>query len=405
MFLWKLAWRNVWRQKRRTALLVVVVAYASLSTIFLWGMTEGQTESILSNQARFILAPAIVMNPAYKDDPDPENALGSLDFIPQLSEISGVDAAAPRLELFGLLRSPYTSETVPVRGVDPELESRVSKLPQTIHEGRMLAQTGEIVLGHKLAAELDVRLGERVVVDSSALAGPQALGLRLVGLVDSNIADLDLRTALIHIDDARELSGVATATGVALDIARGQENTIAAQVNEVFAQDTGLETFGLSALLGALTQEVEAGYLQMIPIVILFAIFAALAVTSTVVVSVIERSKEFGMMAAIGLVQHKLSRLIVIEAVIATGLGWLVGLAIGYTLTYIFSINNIMGPLIAGMSESFADFGFGDEMYTAVKPIYALYAAVTVMFAAIFALIFPAARVRRIVPAQAMRTN
>ncbi len=65
--LFKLAWRNVWRQKRRTTLLIVVVAYASLSTIFFWGMTDGQNESLITNQARYIQAPALITTPSYLD--------------------------------------------------------------------------------------------------------------------------------------------------------------------------------------------------------------------------------------------------------------------------------------------------------------------------------------------------
>ena len=592
--LFKLAWRNVWRQKRRTTLLIVVVAYASLSTVFFWGMTDGQNESLITNQARFIQAPALITIPAYQNDPDPGNALPNLDFISKIESISGVDGAVPRLELFGLLRSAYTSENVMVRGVVPDLEASVSNIPKKLIDGRMLATKGEVILGEGLAERLDVRLGERVALDVSSLAGTQAAGLILVGVVDINVGDLDQTTVLIHIDDARRLTGVETATAVALDIARGKENNIAAKVSEVLFESYGqgtlmvfknkgffekllentwfrskqdaqenlasqsgpeletlqtnsensviftptkhfdasetselpatyilsaksppadedklsfrnilrfkwpkpeshesneahflfkedvegtstgtinrdliedkvktkpyliarddaipfsdskqltfkvlendtipesakelqiklinsaaqksdtairmssIEAYGLSTLMGEMNKMLDANRVQMIPIGILFAIFAALAVTSTLFVSVLERSREFGMMGAIGISPPKLAIMVMLEAVIATLVGWLIGLIFGYSLTWLFSVKNIFGALFAATVETFADFGFGDEMYTANRLIYILYAAATIGFAAIFALLAPARKVANMTPAKAMRAE
>ena len=94
-----------------------------------------------------------------------------------------------------------------------------------------------------------------------------------------------------------------------------------------------------------------------------------------------------------------------LEAIIATLVGWLVGLVFGYSLTWLFSVKNIFGALFAATVETFADFGFGDEMYTANKLIYILYAAATIAFAAIFALLAPARKVARMNPAKAMRAE
>ena len=403
--IFKLAWRNVWRQKRRTFLLIVVVAYATLSTIFFWGMIEGQNESMITNNARFILAPALVTTPAYQEDPDPHNALDNLDFLDDLRAVNGVNEVAPRVEAFGVIRSAYANENIFLRGVSPGLEKQVNELPNRISQGRMLAAQGEIVLGEDLAKNLDVRLGERVAIDVSSLAGSQAAGLILVGTSNANVAALDKTTVLIHIDDARMLTGVTTATSVALDIPRGREDAIAARAEPTLENVENANIYGLNYLLGDLNAILEANRVQMIPMGLLFAIFAALAVTSTLFVSVIERSREFGMMGAIGMAPPKLALMVVFEALVATLAGWLIGLVIGYTLTYIFSIYNGFGQLFAVAGDSFADFGFGEEMYTTNKPIYAAYAAVTIVFAAIFAMIVPARRVATMKIAQAMRAD
>lgn len=401
--LWRLAWRNLWRQRRRTMLLIVVVAYATLATVFYWGFTEGFTRSMLVNQARYLSAPVLITTPAYQDDPDPVNALPSLAFVSRLEATAGVQATAPRLEFFALLRSPYSAEGAQVRGIDPVREEAVSNLPASVAEGRMLSRPGEIVLGAALASRLDVRLGERLVLDASSLAGPQAAGLRLVGLIRSGLAAVDEAAVLVHLDDARSLTGVTTATGVALDVPRGQEETVAARVQQ--ALPDGVRAYDLMALLGAMGQQIESSYAASIVVGGLFALLAALAVTSTVVVSVLERQREFGMMAAIGMAPPKIARMVVLEATLATALGWLVGLAFGYALTWVFSTWNVFGPLFADIMAGFAALGIGDEVYTTSSPLYALYAAGTIVLAMLFALVIPARQVARLHPVTAMRSE
>lgn len=399
--LYRLAWRNIWRSKRRTGLLVAVVAYASLATIFFWGITDGVSVSVLNNQARYMLAPALVTTTAYQDDPDPENALASLDITSEIESVSGVRGSAPRLEFFGLLRSPYTSESAVVRGIDPSLEPQVSNIPGGIAEGRMLENASELVLGKELAERIDVRVGERLAVDTSSLAGPQALGLRVVGLIETGIVAVDQGTVLIHIDDARSLTGVETATAIALDIPRGQEAAITEQVGTKLPADLG--AYDLMTLLGPVADDLNANAVSLLPIAFLFALFAALAVTSTLLVSVIERNKELGMMASIGLAPKRLSRMMVLEAIAVTILGWVVGLILGYGINWIFGTWNILGPAFSASSESFASYGLGDEFYAINKPVYALYATATIVFAAVLAVLIPARRVAKLKPVEAMR--
>ena len=400
--LYRLAWRNVWRHRRRTMLLIVVVAYTTFFTVFIWGFIEGFFGSVLNDQARLISAPVLVQTMRHRDDPDPENALPSLAFIPDLLRQPGVAVASPRLEFPALLRSPYTSEGALVRGVDPGLEGRVSRVPALIGAGRMLGETGEVVLGIELAHKLDARLGERVVVDAASLAGPQAAGLTVVGLVKSGVTLVDQSAALVHLDDARRLTGVATATGVALDVRRGQEDAIARRVQPLLPD--GVSAYPLSSLLGVIQKAIVAHQIEMIPLGLIFSVVAVIAVTSTVVVSVIERTREFGMITAIGLGPRRLARVVMLESVLATAIGWAVGLVFGYAATLALGRWNVLGPIIgSAYGQAFASLGMTGEIYAASKPVYALYASVTVVLAAVSALLAPARRVRHLDPGRALR--
>lgn len=399
----RLAWRNLWRHRRRTWLLMLVVIYATVSIILFWGLQDGFFDSMMSGNARFLSAPAIVSSEAYFQDPDPANGLSSLAFVDALKGQPGVRNVAPRLEFAGLLRSAYTSQGVQARGVDPGLEAGVSGIPGSIRQGRMLQKPGEVVLGKNLAARLDVRLGERVVLEVSASAGQQAAGLTLVGVADSGVAAVDDGAVLLDIGQARGLTGLKTATGVALDVPRGQEAAVARAVQPVLP--SGTRAYDLSQLLGGLSQAVGTKQASITLIALLFSIFAALAVTSTVLVSVLERTREFGVTTAIGMNPRRMAQMVTLEAVFATSLGWLIGLAVGYGINAWLANFNVLGPLFAGYGGAFQSLGTGQEIYTAQKPAYALYAAGTIALAAVFSVWIPARRVLRLNAAEALKTD
>lgn len=403
----RLAWRNIWRQRRRTLLLIAVVAYASLATIFIWGFDEGFNQSLLDNQARLLAAPMLVSTVQHHSDPNPENALPeTLALEPLLTDIraiAGVNAAAPRLETPALLRSPYLSTGGRLRGIDPALEPQVSQVPANVQQGRMLERSGEVVLGQGLAERLDVRVGERLAVDVSALAGPQGLGLQVVGLIDSGVEGVDQRMVLVHIDDARLLSGVTTATAIAIAAPFAQEEQILSRLQPRLPE--GVQAYGLLEIMGPAATRIRVSRYVMTPIVLLFCLFAALAVTSTLLVSVLERNKEFGAIVAIGLEPRKLGAMVLVEALFTTVLGWLLGLLLGYALVVFMANYNILGPAFRAASEGIADIGLGREIYTNVSARYALYAAATIVIAAVLAMLIPARRVLRIDPIEAMRSE
>lgn len=400
----KLAWRNLFRQRRRTLLLVIVVAFATAGTVFFWGFVDGFKQTVMAGNARFVSAPVMVMTPEQRVDPDPENALASLDMMVELEAHPGVGAAVPRLEFAGLGRTPYSSEPMQVRGIDPERESLVSNIPQHIVEGRMLETLGEVVMGKELAERIDIRLGERLALDTSGVDGPQAAGLTLVGVLEAGMAFVDQSAVLIHIDQARELTGVTTATGIALDVARGQEDNVANALQAHLPE--GVQAYGISNLLGPVREHFDAHTNRMVFMSVLFAVFAGMAVTSTVVVSVIERTREFGVIGALGLTPRKMSSMVVIESILATVLGWIVGLVAGYAILFWLANVNALGRLFgATYDEAFAGLGMSNEFYTAVEPEYILFAAGTIALAALFAILVPARKVIRLDPNHAMRVE
>ncbi len=270
----------------------------------------------------------------------------------------------------------------------------------------MVENPGELVLGKTLAEELDVRVGERLALDVQSVGGSQGAGLEVVGIIDSNINPVDEGVVLIHLGDARTLTGISTATGVALDVQQGGEDAVAAAVNSAAVLPQGVTAYPIAELLGGLMSGIEGKRTSMIPIVLIVALFAAVTVMSTVIVSVIERTREFGVITALGLDQGQIARMVTLEAVYTTFIGFVVGAVLGFGLTALMSATNLMGPFINTFYGSYLKgIALSDQFVFAASLSYLAWAAVTILIAAVLAIAVPGRRVRNLNPSEAMRAS
>jgi lipoprotein-releasing system permease protein len=376
MTLLRLAWRNVWRQRRRTALLSLVVVYVTVATLFLFGFLDGYGESLVDAYAGYVEAPVVVAKEAWWEDPDPENGLVALPSLPH--------PYTPRLSLYALLRSPYRSEGGVALGVDPAGETRLSRVPAKVKEGRWLSGPGEVVLGYRLAERLDVRLGERLVLET----GKAALGLSVVGVVRSGVSNVDFAGVYVHLEDARRLAGLGIlATHLAVWAPRGRDEATAEALNARLPQ--GLRAKGVWDLMGPIRADYEGSRLFYFPLMGLFMLLAAVAVVSTTYVSVRERLREFAVSESLGLTPVRLAVGVALEAALASGVGLALGLLLGYALLTYTATHDVFGPLMRLSVELLPESGLSEHLYTAVRPVYALYAFLVVAFSGLLAWLFP----------------
>ncbi|WP_243090104.1 ABC transporter permease [Thermus neutrinimicus] len=394
MSLLRLAWRNVLRQRRRTALLSLVVVYVSVAVLFLFGFLDGYGESLVEAYGQYVEAPVVVAQALWWEDRDPEHGLRVM---PSLT-YPLIQAMSPRLSLYALLRSPYHVQGGVVLGVKPEEEKALSRVPSKVKEGRWLSGPGEVVLGYRLAQRLDVRLGERLVVET----GQGALGLEVVGLVQAGVGNVDFAGVYVHLEDARRLSGrEILATHLALKVPRGQEARVAQKLNENLPQ--GFLAKDVWELMGPIRADYEGSRLFYLPLLALFMLLAAVAVVSTVYVSVRERLREFAIVESLGLAPIHVAAQVALEAALAAALGLMAGLLLGYALLWYTSTHDVFGPLMRLSVELLPEAGLSEHLYTALRPIYALYASLVVVLSALLALLFPGRLVLRLDPSHYLR--
>lgn len=229
------------------------------------------------------------------------------------------------------------------------------------------------------------------------------MGLKVVGLASTGILAVDETAVIIGLDDARRLTGVPTATTIDLDVPRGAEAAVARRVQALLPD--GVTAREVWELVGPIKTDVEANKAFAHVMAAIIYIFAALAVTTTVFVSVMERTRELGVVAALGLAPRRLGLLVTLEALMACALGWLIGLGAGYAGAWALSRYNILGPVFAAVSASTPSAGLSDEVYGAVRAVYALYSGMVIACAVALSALLPGRRAARLRPAEAMRSE
>jgi len=396
-----MAWRSLVRHKARTALMVSIVAFSSLVVLLMWGITAGMMDSITASYVELDYASLKLHRTGYRENPIAASGLTPDEVVQALAAIRALPGArgAPRLVIQGLLRSAYGATGVEVRGVDPALEPTVTRLGTVLGQGRLVESPGEAVVGTRLAQRLDVRVGERVVVLAHGGGRTESVPFTVVGILTTGLASLDERSMIVSIADAQRLAGANAVTEIAVALPRGQpQAATAAALRERLGLPFEVLTFDQANPFVA--GMIRGSTVEMMVWMLLLALLAGFGVANTVLFSVLERTREFGVMLSLGTTPRRLAALVVAESVLASAVGFAAGSVAGYVLVqYLARVGIPLGPL----AEMGGTFGLPARLYTAVHGWYWAASFAVVLVTGAVAAWYPARRAAQLEPAEAIR--
>jgi len=397
----RLAFRNLIRNRRHTALTVAIVALGTWSIVVIWGLTDGSIDSMLDAQISLDTGSLQIHQQGYLDDPNLDAVfspaqLEKLDAI--LKRYGQVKHWSARLVSEGLLKSAYGSQGVTIRGINPLLESQVTEVAQVV-DGRYLAGPGDVLFGRALAKKLDVRLGERVVLEAQGIKRTRSKGLRLVGVIHTGLTLLDQRTVFVQLEDAQTLTDVQGASEIAISLAAGVDvRNFSNTLQTVLGNDVEVSSF--YDLNPIVADFVKISRFEMMPTMLLLAVLAGFGVANTITFTVLKRIREFGVILSLGLGPKQLSRMIVLESLFISGIGFVIGAVVGYALNFYLEQ---VGIDYGFYNDVFPDLGMPQVLYAKVMVSHGLYALGVVVVTALVAARYPARRAARLEPTEAMR--
>ena len=401
----KIALRNIFRQKRRTILTALaMIAGFTLSSLFI-GLSDGAYGNIITMFTRNRIGHIQVHREGYLDKP---SLYETIDDYPSVGETiqstTGVEAWTPRVYAAGLGSVGEKSTAVQVIGVDVARETQATRFDQKVVEGSVLAESAshEAVIGKGLAKILSAKIDSEIVIFSQGADGSIANDVyKIIGIAESGDDGTDRVACYLHIEDAQEL--------FVLEGRIHEIVVIVSNINHVSKiTDTIKTRLNNSTLDVAPWQVVAKSFYRAMKVdqqgdaiarwVIMLIV--AIGVLNTVLMSVLERTREYGVLKAVGTKPTQIFWLVICEVVIIAIGSIAVGALLGVLANYLLSIYGITYPeeiTYGGMKIK--------TLYAEVNARCLIIPAITVMLSATIVSLFPAIKAARIMPAKAMRTH
>lgn len=276
----RMAWRNLWRHKQRTVLMIATVAMGSLVILVLFGLSDGVIGSMTATQVDWNQGSFQVRSIDYADDPLIENGLSPDEVAAATDALAPLRTSgiAPRMETYGMIRTPYGTGGVSLRGIDPAKESTVTHLSDLVVEGSYLDGPGQILLSTYMANDLDIRVGERVVLLAITKSGTESQAFSVTGLYEAASFDLE-QVAMVPIEDLQSLTGIAGATALAIALPRGTSvNRSVTTARELLADQSGVVVADYFDLNPFARFMIAGATVKMIPFVLMISLMAGFGV-------------------------------------------------------------------------------------------------------------------------------
>ena len=400
-----LAWRNVRRSVRRSSITVLSITIGLAALTFLWAFLDGMNSEMVENTTRYFAADAQVHLNGYHADPNLDRSIAqAAPLLEAIRRDAGVAAASLRLEGKTLASHGDKSRGVLLVGVAPSDEARVTSLFAAVQTGRPfgIADTTGALIGVDLAAALDVRPGDELVLVGQAYDGSlSSARVPIRGVFRTKIDEYDGYLAVMPIGAVRDfLASPSGATAVALRLRdRGRLDAVVAQLSTRLGR--GYEVVGWPILLPkvavSLRYHVVMGYVMLG----VFFVIVGAGVANPVLMAVLERTREFGVMLAVGMSQSRLARLVVWEAMILGVLGVALGNALGLGAGFYFAHAGInLSAYGAGLRVM---PGLADVIRPEVRLERSVMLSVMVFAIAGLAALYPAFRSTRLEVVEAIR--
>ena len=404
----RLAWRNLWRQPRRTWLTTGAMVFSNTLLVFMISIQLGMYGLMIDNTLQVFTGHMQVQAPGYKDDQKMRQVVPEiLPLASRLRDEFGLDTIAARGWAFGLASSDERSYGIGIFGVEPDYEPQVSSIPGLIREGRFLESDDEtgIVIGAVLARNLRVGIGDELTLLGSGRDGSFAAAvMNVVGIFESGIPDIDRNFAemplgffqdVFYMDGAGHQVVVSAATIDAAEL-------LLPQLAAALPADQELVVHDWDALQPGLKQAIQADMSSAFFMYGILVILVAFSVLNTQLMSVLERTHEFGIVMSLGLRPGRLGRLVMLETALMGLMGLVIGAITGTIFTTWFTVNGLSIP---GMEEMAAMFNLPARIYPEVTFGTAIAGPLIVYAFTLLSAVYAALRMHRLHPVEAMRVH
>ena len=358
----KVGWRNLWRNPRGTLLTALALGLGLTLLLVSLGLLDGGHEQMIGNAVRFGTGHVVVQAPGYQDTGSqelllPDGVVSTTEAFLRTAGLAHVArGVSPRLLASGLLSSAANAEGVRLMGVIPKQERTVSLIPQRIVEGNYLGddQQPGVVIGVDLARKLAVKIGSKVVLMTQMLqptdaaateaggAEMQSTQLRVSGIFRTGVQGIDAHIIQLPLPEAQGLLGVPDrVTQIAVLLEQDCDSLMVAQVLRKQLADVPVEILPWREAMPTLAQLflLDDAFNYVMNGVVLAVV--GLGILNTILMRVLERRYEFGLLSALGLRPAQLAIMVICESLALTAFSLVLGLVLGLSVQHYFATHGL----------------------------------------------------------------
>lgn len=400
-----LAWRNIWRNKRRSFITIGSITFAVFLACIMRSMQLGSYERMIENAARFYTGYIQVHKNGFWDDKTIDNSFKyNSSLISNIENTPGVKVAVPRVESFALAAFETKTKGAMVLGIVPEKENQLTMAKDKLVEGTYLNDDDKsVMIGQGLAEYLKASIGDTIVLISQGYHGANAAGIYPVkGIMKFPVPVQNNQTIYLPLKEAQWFYNVEnqlTSISLVVDKAKNVDRIVADISSQ--ADTTALEVMGWHELMPDLVQGIEIDNISgKVMLWILYAVIG-FGMFGTFLMMTAERMYEFGVMISIGMKRIIMQFVIFIEMAMMTSIGVLLGAGISLPILIYYYNNPIF--FTGESAKAIENFGVEAAYFFSLQPELFYNQAWAIFIMALILSSYPLIVIQKLKPVKAMR--
>lgn len=400
-----MALRNIWRNPRRTALTLGAIAFACLVLVFMLSFQFGCYEAMINTSVKISTGHLQVQAEGYLKDREIHQAIASPSELARiLDSTPGIEAWTIRSNAFALVSSARRTTGVLISAIDPEKEKRVSTMAALVRKGTFLDKNKPYgtLLGERLARNLGVTTGDELTLLGQGKDGSVAASVMTVqGIFESGVEDMDRNVLLMNLADFNDVftmdgaAHLAVITVSSLKMVSTVKKNLSKRLNAI----DHLRVYDWMEILPGLLQSIQMDLVSGSIMYLILVIVVAFSIFNTFLMSIFERTREFGVMMAFGTTPGRLMRLVMLESAAITVFGIVLGMILGSLVTLYYQSHGIY---IEGTADILRQYGIPERLYPRLSLLTLMAGPALVFVITFVSSVIPALRIRRMKPVEAM---
>ncbi|MGR5067633.1 ABC transporter permease [Vibrio alfacsensis] len=404
----KLAWRNLWRNKLRTSIMLGAMVFGLMGVVAMMGFMNGIVDSMIKNAISWQTSHLQVHQKSYLNNPElkaiiPDSPSLTRDLLRQ-PEVAAISA---RFLADGMIASARSTRGVRINGIHIEQEHRITPLAKHITEGEWLNEEGRnpILVSAKTMQRLNLRVGSKVILTLSDVHGDVAgAAFRVRGVFKTPSNTFDEGNVYVRKADLEKLAGLSGAHEIAILLNSNQSDVL--KVAEFFVRETfpksashTLTVRSWSEIQPLLSTMMSSMDISNQVTLVVFVLAMTLGIINIMLMSVFERTREFGVLMAVGMQKHKIRTLIILETLFLGLTGCALGL---FGSVVMLKVLSVTGLSLGGLAEGLGAYGVDTLLYPRVSLSDYQMIIMAIFIASLIAALYPARQILKHQPVDAM---